>query len=146
MHNNKHFTTFIIWFEWKAYKTGWNHNALQSALYRALPQWIKDVLHLAPKQTTYNGYKALVTQVRATNGNQPLISANSTNPAPHFPPGQGLSSANQPPGQCSLAQLNAADLHEALELLDANSNDLNNTPDSAKGQEALCTNKIRNRP
>ncbi|KAG5348694.1 hypothetical protein C0989_008894 [Termitomyces sp. Mn162] len=28
MHNNKHFTTFIVWFEWEAYKTSWNYNAL----------------------------------------------------------------------------------------------------------------------
>ncbi|KAG5733079.1 hypothetical protein E4T56_gene3539 [Termitomyces sp. T112] len=63
MCNNKRFMTFIVQFKWEAYKTGWNYNALQFALHRALPQWIKDVLCLAPKQTTYNGYKALVTQV-----------------------------------------------------------------------------------
>ncbi|KAG5730211.1 hypothetical protein E4T56_gene11664 [Termitomyces sp. T112] len=63
MHNNKHFMIFIIWFKSKAYKTGWNYNALRFALYHALPQHIKDILCLAPKQTTYNGYKALITQV-----------------------------------------------------------------------------------
>ncbi|KAG6894162.1 hypothetical protein C0993_012155, partial [Termitomyces sp. T159_Od127] len=47
----------------EAYKTGWNYNALQFALCCALPQCIKDILHLAPKQPTYNGYKALVTQI-----------------------------------------------------------------------------------
>ncbi|KAG5335730.1 hypothetical protein C0989_000533, partial [Termitomyces sp. Mn162] len=63
MHNNKHFTTFIVCFEWEAYKTGWNYNALHFALCHALPQQIKDVLHLTPKQTTYDGYKALIIQV-----------------------------------------------------------------------------------
>ncbi|KNZ76806.1 hypothetical protein J132_06991 [Termitomyces sp. J132] len=63
MHDNKHFMTFIIQFKQEAYKTGWNYNALRFTLHCALPQWIKDILHLAPKQTTYNGYKALITQV-----------------------------------------------------------------------------------
>ncbi|KAG5335185.1 hypothetical protein C0989_001976, partial [Termitomyces sp. Mn162] len=67
------------------------------------------------------------------------------NPAPHFPSGQGPSSTNQSPGQCPPAQLNAADLHEALEPLDANPDDLNNVPDSANDQEALCTNKIQDK-
>ncbi|KAG5350532.1 hypothetical protein C0989_010574 [Termitomyces sp. Mn162] len=96
----------------KAYKTRWNYNALHFALCHALPQQIKDVLHLTPKQTTYNGHKALVTQVNqhywedhsenmapqtswntssntnwqagAANGTQSLISANPANPTPHF--------------------------------------------------------------
>ncbi|KAG5733974.1 hypothetical protein E4T56_gene7440 [Termitomyces sp. T112] len=63
MHNNEHFMTFIIQFEQEAYETSWNYNALQSALHRALPQWIKDILRLTPKQITYDEYKALVTQV-----------------------------------------------------------------------------------
>ncbi|KAG5728532.1 hypothetical protein E4T56_gene19588 [Termitomyces sp. T112] len=63
MHNNKCFTTFIVWFKWEAYETGWNYNALQFALCCSLPQQIKDVLCLAPKRTTYDRYKALVTQV-----------------------------------------------------------------------------------
>ncbi|KAG6867069.1 hypothetical protein C0993_007100 [Termitomyces sp. T159_Od127] len=63
MRNDKQFTTFIVRFEKEAYETSWNYNALQFALRRALPQRIKDVLHLAPKQPTYNGYKALVTQI-----------------------------------------------------------------------------------
>ncbi|KAG5338556.1 hypothetical protein C0989_007060 [Termitomyces sp. Mn162] len=28
MCNNKHFTTFIVQFEWEAYETGWNYNTL----------------------------------------------------------------------------------------------------------------------
>ncbi|KAG5349927.1 hypothetical protein C0989_001225 [Termitomyces sp. Mn162] len=63
MRNNKRFTTFIVRFKQEAYKTGWNYNALWFALRHALPQRIKDVLHLVPKQTTYDGYKALITQV-----------------------------------------------------------------------------------
>ncbi|KAG6883852.1 hypothetical protein C0993_003346 [Termitomyces sp. T159_Od127] len=63
MHNNEEFTTFIIRFEKEAYKTGWNDNTLQFALHCALPQCIKDVLRLAPKQPSYNSYKALVTQI-----------------------------------------------------------------------------------
>ncbi|KAG5730927.1 hypothetical protein E4T56_gene7069 [Termitomyces sp. T112] len=97
-----HRTIFVThWPRKEAYETSWNYNALQFALHHTLPQQIKDILHLGPKQTTYNGYKALVTQVdqrywedhskntaprtpwntssntnwqaRATNGIQPLI-------------------------------------------------------------------------
>ncbi|KAG5349619.1 hypothetical protein C0989_002716 [Termitomyces sp. Mn162] len=63
MCDNKRFTTFIVQFEREAYKTGWNYNALRFALCRTLPQQIKDVLCLIPKQTTYDRYKVLVTQV-----------------------------------------------------------------------------------
>ncbi|KNZ74936.1 hypothetical protein J132_05935 [Termitomyces sp. J132] len=64
MHNNKCFTTFIIvQFKQEAYKTGWNYNTLWFTLCCALPQCIKDVLHLMPKQTMYDGYKVLITQV-----------------------------------------------------------------------------------
>ncbi|KAG5349752.1 hypothetical protein C0989_002041, partial [Termitomyces sp. Mn162] len=58
---------------------------------------------------------------------------------------QGPSITNQPLGQCSPAQLNTANLHEAPEPLDANPNNLNDTLDSADNQEALCANKIQNR-
>ncbi|KAG6899369.1 hypothetical protein C0993_010855 [Termitomyces sp. T159_Od127] len=61
MRNNKQFTTFIVRFE--AYKTGWNYNTLQVALCHALPQCIKDTLCLTSKQSSYNSYKALVTQI-----------------------------------------------------------------------------------
>ncbi|KAG5727484.1 hypothetical protein E4T56_gene11986 [Termitomyces sp. T112] len=170
MRNNEHFTTFIVRFEREAYKTGWNYNTLQFALRHALPQWIKDVLHLTPKQTTYNGYKALITQVdqhywedrsknmvpwtpwnasgntnwqaRATNSIQSSIPTNSTNPASHFLPGQRTTSTNRLPGQCLPAQLNAANLYETLEPLDTNPNDPDNIPDSANDQEALCVNRI----
>ncbi|KAG5730103.1 hypothetical protein E4T56_gene1867 [Termitomyces sp. T112] len=102
-------------FKWEAYETRWNYNALCFALCHTLPQWIKDILHLAPKQTTYNGYKAFVTQVdqhywegqsenmalqtlwntssntnwqaRATNGTRPLIPTNPANLMHYFPPG-----------------------------------------------------------
>ncbi|KAG5332147.1 hypothetical protein C0989_007121 [Termitomyces sp. Mn162] len=115
MCDNKRFTTFIVRFEREAYKTGWNYNALRFALRRALPQQIKDVLCLAPKQTTYNGYKVLVTQVDqcywedcsentaprtlwnassntnwqagATNGIWSSIPANPANPTPRIPSG-----------------------------------------------------------
>ncbi|KAG5323776.1 hypothetical protein C0989_011932, partial [Termitomyces sp. Mn162] len=62
MRDSKRFMTFIVRFKREAYKTGWNYNALRFAFHRALPQRIKDVLCLVPKQTTYDGYKALVTQ------------------------------------------------------------------------------------
>ncbi|KAG6876689.1 hypothetical protein C0993_001200 [Termitomyces sp. T159_Od127] len=62
----------------KAYKTGWNYNALQFALCCALPQHIKDVLCLTPKQPSYNGYKALVTQI-----NQQYWEDRSEYSAPH---------------------------------------------------------------
>ncbi|KAG6872274.1 hypothetical protein C0993_002261 [Termitomyces sp. T159_Od127] len=63
MCNDKRFTIFIVRFEKEAYKTGWNYNALRFALRCALPQRIKDVLRLAPKQPSYDSYKALVTQI-----------------------------------------------------------------------------------
>ncbi|KAG5350167.1 hypothetical protein C0989_012429 [Termitomyces sp. Mn162] len=127
-----------------------------------------------PKQTTYDGYKALVTQVdqhywedqsknmalqtswntssntnwqaRAINSTQSLIPINPTNSAPCFPLAQGLSSTIQPLEQCPPAQLNAADLYKAPEPLNTNPDNLNNVPDSANNQEALCMNKIRDRP
>ncbi|KAG5335674.1 hypothetical protein C0989_000757 [Termitomyces sp. Mn162] len=164
MHNNKCFTIFIIQFKWEAYKTGWNYDALRFALCHALPQRIKDVLHFTPKQTTYNRYKVLITQVNqcywedrskntvpwtswntssntnwqagATNSIQSSIPANSANPVPHFPPGRETPSTNRPPGQCPSAQLNAADLHKTLEPLDTNPNDHDNILDPANNQEA----------
>ncbi|KAG5721783.1 hypothetical protein E4T56_gene8152 [Termitomyces sp. T112] len=48
--------------------------------------------------------------------------------------------------QCLPAQLNAADLQEASELQDANSDDHNDILDSTNDQEALCMNKIQDRP
>ncbi|KAG5722479.1 hypothetical protein E4T56_gene2867 [Termitomyces sp. T112] len=174
MRDNKHFMTFIVWFEWEAYETRWNYNALQFALHRALPQQIKDVLHLAPKQTTYDRYKVLITQVNqhywedrsentaprtpwnasgntnwqagATNGIWSSIPANPANPAPRFPSGQGITSTNPPQGQRPPAQLNAADLHETPEPLDTNPNDYNNIPDPANDPEALCTTQIWDSP
>ncbi|KAG6899801.1 hypothetical protein C0993_006800 [Termitomyces sp. T159_Od127] len=49
--------------EKEAYKTGWNYNALRFALCHALPQRIKDILCLTPKQPSYDEYKALITQI-----------------------------------------------------------------------------------
>ncbi|KAG5725262.1 hypothetical protein E4T56_gene12706 [Termitomyces sp. T112] len=162
--------TFIVRFEQEAYKTSWNYNALQFALRCALPQWIKDVLCLAPKQTTYDGYKVLITQVnqhywedcskntvpqtpwnasgntnwqaRATNSIQSSIPTNPANPVPCFSSGQGITSTNQSPEQCPLAQLNAADLHETPEPLDTNPNNHNSILDPTNDQEALCANRI----
>ncbi|KAG5329757.1 hypothetical protein C0989_009329 [Termitomyces sp. Mn162] len=53
---------------------------------------------------------------------------------------------NQPLGPCPSAQLNTADFHKTPELLDTNSNNLNDAPDSANNQEALCADKIQNKP
>ncbi|KAG5718577.1 hypothetical protein E4T56_gene16599 [Termitomyces sp. T112] len=133
-----------------------------------------DVLCLAPKQTTYNRYKALVTQVdqhywedrsknmaprtpwnasgntnwqaRATNSVQSSIPANPANPVPCFPLGQGITSTNPPQGQRPLAQLNAANLHETPEPLDTNPDDHDDIPDPANDQEALCANRIQDSP
>ncbi|KAG6882307.1 hypothetical protein C0993_011137 [Termitomyces sp. T159_Od127] len=63
MHNDEWFITLIVHFEKEAYDTGWYYNALQFALCHALSQRIKDILCLAPKQPSYNGYKTLVTQI-----------------------------------------------------------------------------------
>ncbi|KAG5719759.1 hypothetical protein E4T56_gene18535 [Termitomyces sp. T112] len=174
MRDNECFTTFIVWFEWEAYKTGWNYNALRFALRRTLPQQIKDVLCLTPKQTTYDRYKALVTQVNqrywedcsentaprtpwnasgntnwqagATNSIWSSIPTNPANPAPRFPLGQGITSTNPPQGQRPPAQLNATDLYETPEPLDTNPDNHNTIPDPANDQEALCTNRIRDSP
>ncbi|KAG5333911.1 hypothetical protein C0989_004663, partial [Termitomyces sp. Mn162] len=99
--------------------------------------------------TSWNTSSNTNWQARATNGNQPSIPVTPANSTPCFPPGQGPPSANQPPGPHPPAQLNTADLHEALEPLDTNPNNLqdpNNAPDSADNQETLCINKIWNRP
>ncbi|KAG5329327.1 hypothetical protein C0989_009694 [Termitomyces sp. Mn162] len=171
MRDNERFTTFIVRFEREAYETGWNYNALQFTLRRALPQRIKDVLRLAPKQTTYDRYKVLVTQVDqhywedrskntaprtswntssntnwqagATNGIQSSIPANPANPAPRFPLGRGVPNTNRPLGQRPPAQLNAANLHDTPVPLDTNPDDRNDIPDPANDQEALCANRIQ---
>ncbi|KAG5724049.1 hypothetical protein E4T56_gene4526 [Termitomyces sp. T112] len=65
---------------------------------------------------------------------------------PHFPQGQGSPSVNQLLGLCPSVQLNTADLYKTPEPLNTNSNNLNDAPDSANNQEALCANKIQNRP
>ncbi|KAG5729744.1 hypothetical protein E4T56_gene943 [Termitomyces sp. T112] len=147
---------------------------MTTRLFPILMSLIKDILHLIPKQATYNRYKALVTQVNqcywedqsknmapqtlwntssntnwqvmATNDNQPSISVNPANSAPHFPLGQGPSSTNQSPGQCPPAQLNATNLHKALEPLDTSPDNLKDAPDSTNDKEALYTNKIWDRP
>ncbi|KAG6872062.1 hypothetical protein C0992_009917, partial [Termitomyces sp. T32_za158] len=140
------FTTFIICFEKEAYKTGWNYNTLWYALRCALPQRIKDVLWLAPKQLLYNSYKALVmqvnqcywedhskynsTQTQWNSGRQSWQAGtpNGTNnprpPNPTLPatPGtrppfvQNLANNNQTPRPQPPAQLNASDTVEAMEL------------------------------
>ncbi|KAG6894018.1 hypothetical protein C0992_007831 [Termitomyces sp. T32_za158] len=63
MRPKEQFTTFIIRFEKEAYETSWNYSTLRYALRHTLPQHIKDVLWLAPKQPLYNSYKVLVMQV-----------------------------------------------------------------------------------
>ncbi|KAG5733978.1 hypothetical protein E4T56_gene6788 [Termitomyces sp. T112] len=174
MRDSKRFMTFIVRFKREAYKTGWNYNALRFAFHRALPQRIKDVLCLVPKQTTYDGYKALVTQVnqrywedcskntapwtswntsgntnwqaRATNGIRSSIPANPANPTPRFPPGRGVPNTNRPLGQRPPAQLNAADLHDTPVPLDTNPDNCNDIPDPANDQEALCANRIQDSP
>ncbi|KAG5734840.1 hypothetical protein E4T56_gene653 [Termitomyces sp. T112] len=154
MCDNERFTTFIIWFKQKAYETSWNYNALQFALRCTLPQQIKDVLHLAPKQTTYHSENTAPWtpwnasgntnwQAGATNGIWSSIPANPTNPMPCFPSGQGITSTNPPPEQHPLAQLNAADLHETPEPLDTNPNDHDSISDPTNDQEALCANRIQ---
>ncbi|KAG5337170.1 hypothetical protein C0989_010420 [Termitomyces sp. Mn162] len=97
-------------------------------------------------QTPWNASSNTNWQARATNGIQSSIPTNPANPTPHFPSGQGITSTNPPPGQCPLAQLNAADLHETLEPLDTNPNDHNNILDPANDQEALCANRIWDSP
>ncbi|KAG5336297.1 hypothetical protein C0989_012246 [Termitomyces sp. Mn162] len=104
--------------------------------------WSKN---MAP-QTLWNTSGNTNWQTRATNGTQPSIPTNPTNPTPHFSPGQGPSSANQLLGQHPPAQLNTANLQEASEPWDANPDNHDNILDSTNDQEALCTNKIWNRP
>ncbi|KAG5721963.1 hypothetical protein E4T56_gene18482 [Termitomyces sp. T112] len=141
----------------KAYKTGWNYNALRFTLHRALPQWIKDILCLAPKQTTYNGKNTAPRtswntsgntnwQARATNGIQSSIPTNPANPTPCFPPGQGVSNTNRPLGQRPPAQLNAANLQNTPVPLDTNPDDHDDILDPTNDQKALCANRIQDSP
>ncbi|KAG5734773.1 hypothetical protein E4T56_gene672 [Termitomyces sp. T112] len=155
----------------KAYETSWNYNALQFALCHALPQRIKDVLCLTHKQTTYDGYKVLVTQVNqhywedhskntapqtswntsgntnwqagATNGIQSSIPANPASPTLRFPLGRGIPNTNRTLGQRPPTQLNATNLHDTPVPLDTNPDDHDDIPDPADNQEALCANRIQ---
>ncbi|KAG6859951.1 hypothetical protein C0995_001350 [Termitomyces sp. Mi166 len=63
MSTDKHFTMFVVQFEKEAYGTGWNYNVLRFQLSEALPKHIHNVLQLALKQPTYEGFKNLVTQI-----------------------------------------------------------------------------------
>ncbi|KAG5733019.1 hypothetical protein E4T56_gene3599, partial [Termitomyces sp. T112] len=118
---------------------------------------LRDQLELQrPPQTTYDGYKALVTQIGqcywedhsentagATNGIRSSIPADRANPTLRFPLGRGVPNTNQPPGQRPPAQLNTADLHDTPVPLDTNPNNHDDIPDPADNQEALCTNRIQ---
>ncbi|KAG6863414.1 hypothetical protein C0993_011607, partial [Termitomyces sp. T159_Od127] len=150
------FTTFIVCFKKEAYETSWNYNALQFAPHCTLPQCIKDILHLALKQPNYNSYKALITQInqwywedrsmclaswapwnffrnsqwqtKAVASNQATSTALLPTPATQPLLGQGLTNANQPLGPHPLAQLNAADMQEALDPNQANNNPFQDPP------------------
>ncbi|KAG6883263.1 hypothetical protein C0992_009264, partial [Termitomyces sp. T32_za158] len=63
MSPDKRFTAFLVQFEKEAYKTSWNYHALRYQLSKALPERIHNVLCIAPKQTTFEGLKHLVTQI-----------------------------------------------------------------------------------
>ncbi|KAG6876810.1 hypothetical protein C0993_000297 [Termitomyces sp. T159_Od127] len=156
MCNNKWFTTFIICFEKEAYKIGWNYNALQFALCCALPQRIKDVLHLTPKQPIYNGYKVLITQIdqqywedHSAIGNQTTSAAPPPNSTAQLPLEQGLANTNQPLEPCPPAQLNITNLQEALDPNQTNNNlpqDPHDIPDLVDDKVALCMSRFRNWP
>ncbi|KAG5337128.1 hypothetical protein C0989_010592 [Termitomyces sp. Mn162] len=93
----------------------------------------------AAPQTTWNIYSNTNWQARATNSSQPSIPAAPTNSALCFSSRQGPLSTNQPPGPHPPAQLKAANLHKASELLDINpdnSQDPDNALDPAEDQEA----------
>ncbi|KAG6867100.1 hypothetical protein C0993_006845 [Termitomyces sp. T159_Od127] len=98
-----------------------------------------DILRLAPKQPSYDGYKALVTQI-----NQRYWKDYSE----YLPPlEQGPANVNQPPGPCPQTQLNAADTQEALDPNQADSDlptDPHNTSDYANNKEALHVSRFRN--
>ncbi|KAG5349559.1 hypothetical protein C0989_003175 [Termitomyces sp. Mn162] len=87
--------------------------------------------------TLWNTFGNPNWQARATNSTRSSILTNPTNPAPHFPQSQETTNTNRLPGQCPPAQLNAADLHKTLELLDADPDDHDNILDSTKDQEVL---------
>ncbi|KAG6893365.1 hypothetical protein C0992_010302, partial [Termitomyces sp. T32_za158] len=63
MSPDKHFTAFLVQFEKEAYKTSWNYHALRYQLSKALPERIHNVLRIAPKQTSFEGLKHLITQI-----------------------------------------------------------------------------------
>ncbi|KAG6883049.1 hypothetical protein C0993_008150, partial [Termitomyces sp. T159_Od127] len=142
---------------WQAFAQEFLNNALQFALCCALPQCIKDVLHLTPKQPTYNGYKALITQInqqywkdcseysalqapwnssRNPNcqtggviGNQTTSAAPPLNPAAQPPLEQGPANTNQPLEPCPPAQLNTTNTQEALDPNHTNNNLLQDSHD-----------------
>ncbi|KAG6899160.1 hypothetical protein C0993_012760 [Termitomyces sp. T159_Od127] len=148
MRNDEQFTTLIVHFEKEAYKTSWNYNALWFTLCRALPQHIKDVLCLVPKQPSYDGYKALVTQIdqwywedcseysapqvlwnssRNSNwqtgtaaGNWITGTAPPPHPAARPPQACGLTNVNRLLGPRPKTQLNTADTQETPDLTQAN--------------------------
>ncbi|KAG6894854.1 hypothetical protein C0993_010591, partial [Termitomyces sp. T159_Od127] len=151
MCNNKRFTTFIVQFEKEAYKTGWNYNTLQFALRCALLQCIKDILHLAPKQPSYDVYKALVTQINqwywedcseySVPCNQTTGAVPPPNSAARLALGQGPANVNCPLEPCPQMQLNAANMQKALDPNQAKPDlptDPHNTLDYANNEEALC--------
>ncbi|KAG6884016.1 hypothetical protein C0992_007231 [Termitomyces sp. T32_za158] len=173
MRPEERFTTFIIRFEKEACKTGWNYSVLRYALCRALPQRIKDVLQLAPKQPLYEGYKTLVMQVNQhywedhseynnaqTQWNprkswQAGTTNGSNNPRPPAPPAtpgvqppfvRNLGPNNQTLGPRPPAQLNASDILKALEPSPDKSTDPNallDDPALPDNEEALRASCFR---
>ncbi|KAG6864941.1 hypothetical protein C0993_008423, partial [Termitomyces sp. T159_Od127] len=152
MRNNERFTTFIIHFEKEAYETGWNYNTLWFALHHALPQHIKDILHLTSKQPTNNSYKALFTQINQGGLHTQHLGHSGT------PPGTligklGVPQAMKPlalhclpisPHNCLSDEdppLNTANTQEVLDPDPMDNNvpqDLHNILDFADDKEALC--------
>ncbi|KAG6867494.1 hypothetical protein C0993_002119 [Termitomyces sp. T159_Od127] len=124
MCNNKQFTTFIVHFEKEAYKTGWSYNALWFALHHTLPQCIKDVLCLAPKQPNYNSYKALVTQIDQQYWEDCSNSSTSASDITHYMQ-TTLTFTN---GQQQDLQLLVTHLHASVPLILASLGSASSTP------------------
>ncbi|KAG6894134.1 hypothetical protein C0993_012230 [Termitomyces sp. T159_Od127] len=112
-----------------------------------------NVLCLAPKQPSYDGYKALVTQIDQRYWEDCSNRTTGTVPPPNlaaWPPlERGPANINRPLGPCPQMQLNAANMQAALDPNPANPNsptDSHDTLNYANNKEALCMSRFRSQP
>ncbi|KAG6874556.1 hypothetical protein C0992_007521 [Termitomyces sp. T32_za158] len=152
------FTPFLVQFEKEAYETSWNYHALQYQLSKALLECIHNVLCIAPKQTSFEGLKHLVTQIDQRHWEDQAILPTARQPgeasaAPvpcspgQQPPYPGSTQWRPKPPLCSLsnAQLQAAEIRkQPEEYLDDDAEDPDNSVDDLDEDEHLNANHACN--